>query len=90
MKEDGSPMISFAAALLRGINSGNFFRNFPYQQKNTSFLLTTLVFLTFLGSIITLLQKDIWMKIYSYPEHTYGGNGRHRYADVEAVRVQIK
>jgi dTDP-4-dehydrorhamnose reductase len=22
-----------------------------------------------------------------YPEHTYGGNGRHEYADVEAVRV---
>jgi dTDP-4-dehydrorhamnose reductase len=22
-----------------------------------------------------------------YPEHTHGGNGRHRYADVEAVRV---
>lgn len=25
----------------------------------------------------------------NYPAHTHGGNGRHRYADVEAVRVQI-
>jgi len=28
-------------------------------------------------------------KIHRYPEHTHGGNGRHKYADVEAVRVQI-
>jgi dTDP-4-dehydrorhamnose reductase len=25
-----------------------------------------------------------------YPQHTYGGNGRHRYADVEAVRVELE
>jgi len=24
-----------------------------------------------------------------YPDHTHGGNGKHRYADVEAVRVEI-
>ena len=24
-----------------------------------------------------------------YPQHTHGGNGRHRYADVEAVRVEL-
>lgn len=24
-----------------------------------------------------------------YPSHTHGGNGRHRYADVEAVRVEL-
>ncbi|MFL5773080.1 MAG: family 1 glycosylhydrolase, partial [Flavisolibacter sp.] len=28
-------------------------------------------------------------KTYRYPEHTHGGNGRHRYADIEAVRVQV-
>ena len=28
--------------------------------------------------------------IHLYPGHTHGGNGRHRYADVEAVRVNIK
>ena len=26
-------------------------------------------------------------RVHRYPEHTRGGNGRHRYADVEAVRV---
>jgi dTDP-4-dehydrorhamnose reductase len=26
--------------------------------------------------------------IYAYPPHTHGGNGRHTYADVEAVRVK--
>jgi dTDP-4-dehydrorhamnose reductase len=26
----------------------------------------------------------------AYPQHTYGGNGRHRYADVEAVRVELE
>jgi dTDP-4-dehydrorhamnose reductase len=25
-----------------------------------------------------------------YPSHTHGGNGRHRYADVEAVRVRVE
>jgi dTDP-4-dehydrorhamnose reductase len=25
-----------------------------------------------------------------YPKHTHGGNGRHAYADVEAVRVELK
>lgn len=25
-----------------------------------------------------------------YPRHTHGGNGRHAYADVEAVRVELK
>jgi dTDP-4-dehydrorhamnose reductase len=25
-----------------------------------------------------------------YPQHTHGGNGRHRYADVEAVRVELE
>ncbi|RYZ31154.1 MAG: NAD-dependent epimerase/dehydratase family protein [Chitinophagaceae bacterium] len=25
-----------------------------------------------------------------YPKHTHGGNGRHRYADVEAVRMEMK
>jgi dTDP-4-dehydrorhamnose reductase len=25
-----------------------------------------------------------------YPKHTHGGNGRHAYADVEAVRVNVK
>ena len=25
-----------------------------------------------------------------YPSHTHGSNGRHRYADVEAVRVQVE
>lgn len=25
-----------------------------------------------------------------YPSHTHGGNGRHRYADVEAVRVELE
>jgi dTDP-4-dehydrorhamnose reductase len=28
-------------------------------------------------------------KIHLYPAHTHGGNGRHHYADVEAVRVNI-
>ncbi len=28
--------------------------------------------------------------IYLYPEHTHGSNGRHRYADVEAVRVEVE
>ncbi|HEX8313894.1 MAG TPA: SDR family oxidoreductase, partial [Flavisolibacter sp.] len=25
-----------------------------------------------------------------YPKHTHGGNGKHRYADVEAVRMEMK
>lgn len=25
-----------------------------------------------------------------YPKHTHGGNGKHRYVDVEAVRVELK
>ena len=25
-----------------------------------------------------------------YPKHTHGGNGKHRYADVEAVRVEVE
>jgi dTDP-4-dehydrorhamnose reductase len=25
-----------------------------------------------------------------YPQHTHGGNGRHRYVDVEAVRVELE
>ena len=29
-------------------------------------------------------------RTYLYPEHTVGGNGRHRYADVEAVRVEVE
>lgn len=28
-------------------------------------------------------------RTYNYPTFTHGGNGRHRYADVEAVRVEI-
>jgi dTDP-4-dehydrorhamnose reductase len=28
-------------------------------------------------------------KTYLYPQHTWGSNGRHQYADVEAVRVDI-
>ncbi|WP_102127563.1 family 1 glycosylhydrolase [Deinococcus planocerae] len=27
-------------------------------------------------------------RLHRYPPHTHGGNGRHRYADVEAVRVR--
>lgn len=29
-------------------------------------------------------------RLHLYPEHTHGGNGRHRYADVETVRVEIE
>lgn len=29
-------------------------------------------------------------RLHQYPSHTYGGNGRHRYADVEAVRVELQ
>ena len=29
-------------------------------------------------------------KIYLYPRHTIGGNNRHNYADVEAVRVEVE
>ena len=29
-------------------------------------------------------------KIHLYPPHTHGGNGRHHYADVEVVRVNIE
>src|ERR1700694_5846260 len=29
-------------------------------------------------------------KFYLYPDHLQGGNGRHCYADVEAVRVPLK
>ncbi len=28
-------------------------------------------------------------RMYLYPDHTHGGNKRHHYADVEAVRVQL-
>ncbi|MBO9573111.1 MAG: family 1 glycosylhydrolase [Chitinophagaceae bacterium] len=28
-------------------------------------------------------------KLHLYPPHTHGGNGRHHYADIEAVRVNI-
>ncbi len=28
-------------------------------------------------------------KLMNYPEHTHGGNGKHNYADVEAVRVDM-
>jgi dTDP-4-dehydrorhamnose reductase len=28
-------------------------------------------------------------RLHLYPQHTHGGNGRHRYADVEAVRVEL-
>ena len=35
------------------------------------------------------LTSERWLdeRLDRYPEHTHGGNGRHRYADVEAVRV---
>ncbi|HWI94325.1 MAG TPA: family 1 glycosylhydrolase [Flavisolibacter sp.] len=29
-------------------------------------------------------------RLYLYPAHTHGGNGRHHYADVEVVRVNIE
>ncbi|NTS41035.1 dTDP-4-dehydrorhamnose reductase [Flavisolibacter sp. BT320] len=29
-------------------------------------------------------------RLYRYPQHTHGGNGRQAYADVEAVRVNLK
>lgn len=29
-------------------------------------------------------------RLYLYPPHTHGGNGRHKYADVEAVRVEVE
>lgn len=29
-------------------------------------------------------------RLHLYPEHTHGGNGKHRYADVEAVRVETE
>jgi len=29
-------------------------------------------------------------RLHLYPQHTHGGNGRHRYADVEAVRVEVE
>lgn len=29
-------------------------------------------------------------KLHLYPPHTHGSNGRHRYADVEAVRVEVE
>src|SRR5215203_1675026 len=29
-------------------------------------------------------------RLHLYPAHTHGGNGRHRYADVEAVRVEVE
>lgn len=35
------------------------------------------------------LTSERWLdeRLERYPAHTHGGNGRHRYADVEAVRV---
>lgn len=35
-------------------------------------------------------ERYIDEKLAIYPEHTHGGNGKHRYADVEAVRVGCK
>lgn len=29
-------------------------------------------------------------RLHRYPKHTHGGNGRHVYADVEAVRIKLK
>ena len=29
-------------------------------------------------------------RLHLYPQHAHGGNGRHRYADVEAVRVELE
>lgn len=29
-------------------------------------------------------------RLYLYPQHTHGGNERHKYADVEAVRVEME
>ncbi|PRY55333.1 dTDP-4-dehydrorhamnose reductase [Arcticibacter pallidicorallinus] len=35
-------------------------------------------------------ERYIDEKLAIYPEHTHGGNGKHRYADVELVRVGCK
>jgi dTDP-4-dehydrorhamnose reductase len=35
-------------------------------------------------------ERFIDEKLYLYPEHSHGGNGKHCYADVEAVRVEIQ
>jgi len=35
-------------------------------------------------------ERYIDEKLAIYPEHTHGGNGKHRYADVEVVRVGCK
>src|SRR5690242_12924715 len=35
------------------------------------------------------VTSERWLdeRLEAYPPHTHGGNGRHRYADVEAVRA---
>jgi dTDP-4-dehydrorhamnose reductase len=35
-------------------------------------------------------ERYIDENISAFPTHTHGGNGRHRYADVEAVRVELE
>jgi dTDP-4-dehydrorhamnose reductase len=35
-------------------------------------------------------ERYIDERLSNFPSHTYGGNGRHRYADVEAVRVELQ
>lgn len=35
-------------------------------------------------------ERYIDERTYQYPPHTHGGNGRHRYADVEVVRVEVE
>jgi dTDP-4-dehydrorhamnose reductase len=35
-------------------------------------------------------ERFIDENLSAYPQHTHGGNGKHRYADVEAVRVELE
>jgi len=35
-------------------------------------------------------ERYIDERLEAYPQHTHGGNGKHRYADVEAIRVDLE
>ncbi|MGN6164057.1 MAG: sugar nucleotide-binding protein [Flavisolibacter sp.] len=67
----------------------NFFKPFVSKEELYFFIDNPCVPNVFGFNHYLTSERYLDERLHLYPQHTHGGNGRHRYADVEAVRVEL-
>ena len=84
-------MIFYVAALMLLISCGAFLQATTFQKKIFYFFIDNPCVPDIFGFNHYLTsERYLDERLQLYPQHTHGGNGRHRYVDVEAVRVELE